>query len=88
MWPRPLAAVAALGYAWGGTRECDEYPFATTHEGAAQADHDSEAKPFKFSVLPVAKADNGAAGGLLLGFCAKNRLVDGLDDGYMVKIDS
>lgn len=76
------------GYAWGGTRECDEYPFATTYEGAAQADHDSEAKPFNFSVLPVAKADNGAAGGLLLGFYAKNRLVDGLDDGFMVKIDS
>ncbi|WP_328394562.1 hypothetical protein OHS70_06450 [Streptomyces sp. NBC_00390] len=76
------------GYAWGGTRECDEYPFATTYEGAAQADHDSEAKKFNFSVLPVAKADNGAAGSLLLGFYAKNRLVDGSDDGFLVKITS
>lgn len=24
-------------YSWGGTRECDEYPFATTYEGAARS---------------------------------------------------
>ncbi|WP_254707200.1 NucA/NucB deoxyribonuclease domain-containing protein [Streptomyces lunaelactis] len=76
------------GYSWGGTRECDEYPFATTYEGAAQADHDPDAKKFNFSVLPVAKADNGAAGSLLLGFYAKNRLVDGPQDGFLVKITS
>ncbi|MGW1881573.1 hypothetical protein [Streptomyces sp. NPDC001970] len=74
-------------YSWGGTRECDEFPFAT-YEGAAQADHDPDAKKFNFSVLPVAKADNGAAGSLLLGFYAKNRLVDGLQDGFLVKITS
>ncbi|GGT02591.1 hypothetical protein GCM10010271_00360 [Streptomyces kurssanovii] len=76
------------GYSLGGIRECDEYPFATTYEGAAQADHDSEAKKFNFSVLPIDKTENGAGGSLLLGFYAKNRLVDGLQDGFLVKITS
>ncbi|MFD9219589.1 hypothetical protein ACFWDI_06055 [Streptomyces sp. NPDC060064] len=75
-------------YSQGGARECDEYPFATTYEGAAQADYDPDAKKFNFSVKPVAKADNGAAGSLLLGFYAKNRFIDGLQDGFLVKITS
>ncbi|WP_336324041.1 NucA/NucB deoxyribonuclease domain-containing protein [Streptomyces lavendofoliae] len=73
-------------YSQGATRECDEYPFATTYEGAAQPDYDGDAKKFNFSVKPVAKQDNGAAGSLLLGFYAKNRLVDGLEDGFLVQI--
>lgn len=56
--------------------------------GAAQADYDPDAKKFNFSVKPVAKADNGAAGSLLLGFYAKNRFIDGLQDGFLVKITS
>ncbi|MFF7258676.1 hypothetical protein ACFZCL_00055 [Streptomyces sp. NPDC008159] len=75
-------------YTHGGVRECDEYPFATTYEGAAEHDHDADAKKFNFSVKPIAKEDNGAAGNLLRSFYAKNRIIDGTDDGFIVKIVS
>lgn len=75
-------------YTQGGTLECDEYPFATTYEGAAQADHDSEAKKFNFSVKPIPAKENGAGGTILLSFYAKNRVIDGMDDGFIVKIRS
>ncbi|MCB5905897.1 NucA/NucB deoxyribonuclease domain-containing protein [Streptomyces pinistramenti] len=74
-------------YTQGGLRECDEYPFQSTYEGAAVHDYDPDAKKFNFSVQPLAKADNGAAGNLLNGFYTKNRLIDGPDDGFMVKVD-
>lgn len=75
-------------YTQGATRECDEYPFATTYEGGAEPDYDADAKKFNFSVKPIAKADNGAGGNLLLSFYAKNRIIDGMDDGFIVKIVS
>jgi hypothetical protein len=75
-------------YTQGGARECDEYPFATTYEGAAEHDYDADAKKFNFSVKPIATADNGAGGNLLLSFYAKNRIIDGMDDGFIVKIVS
>jgi hypothetical protein len=75
-------------YTHGGTRECDEYPFATTYEGAAEHDYDADAKKFNFSVKPIAEADNGAGGSLLLSFYAKNRVIDGMEDGFIVKIVS
>ncbi|MES4893249.1 hypothetical protein [Streptomyces sp. NPDC096012] len=31
------------GYSLGNTRDCDEYPFASTYEGAAEHDYDPEA---------------------------------------------
>ncbi|MFJ6662226.1 hypothetical protein ACIQNG_38675 [Streptomyces sp. NPDC091377] len=70
---------------WGGERECDEYPFATTYEGAAESQYDADAKKFNFSVRPIAKADNGAGGSLLLSFYAKNRIIDGINDSFIVK---
>ncbi|MFF4983803.1 hypothetical protein ACFY3O_27590 [Streptomyces sp. NPDC001046] len=75
-------------YTHGGARECDEYPFATTYEGAAEHDYDADAKKFNFSVKPIAKEDNGAGGSLLLSFYAKNRIIDGMEDGFIVKIVS
>ncbi|WP_225860576.1 NucA/NucB deoxyribonuclease domain-containing protein [Streptomyces triticiradicis] len=75
-------------YSHGATLECDEYPFATTYEGAAEHDYDPDARKFNFSVRPIPKADNGAGGSLLLSFYAKNRLIDGLEDGFIVKIIS
>jgi hypothetical protein len=39
-------------------------------------------------VKPIAEADNGAGGNLLLGFCAKNRIIDGMEGGFIVKIVS
>ncbi|PLW65318.1 hypothetical protein C0036_27195 [Streptomyces sp. DJ] len=76
------------GYSNGGTRECDEYPFAATYEGAAEPDYDPDAKKFNFSVRPIPKDDNGAGGNILLSFYAKNRLIDGMEDGFVVKIVS
>ncbi len=37
---------------------------------------------------PIAKADNGAAGNILRSFYSNNRIIDGMDDGFIVKIVS
>lgn len=76
------------GYSKGGTRECDEFPFQSTYEGAAQSKYDHRAEPNNFSVMPVKKGENGAAGILLAQFYDKNRILDGPDDGFTVKIVS
>ncbi len=47
--------------------------------GAAEADHDSEAKKLNFSVKPI--PENLAGGNILRGFYAKNRIIDGMDTG-------
>ncbi|MGQ4723333.1 hypothetical protein [Streptomyces tunisiensis] len=49
--------------------------------GAAEADHDSEAKKFNFSVKPIPAAESVAGGNTLRGFYAKNRIIDGMDTG-------
>ncbi len=49
--------------------------------GAAEADHDSEAKKFQFSVKPIPAAENVAGGNNLRSFYAKNRIIDGMDTG-------
>ncbi|MFF5538620.1 hypothetical protein ACFY71_40270 [Streptomyces cinerochromogenes] len=74
------------GYTHGGTRDCDEYPFASTYEGAAEHDYDPEVRKFNFSVKPIAKEDNQAGGLILKSFYNKNRILDGLEDGFIVKI--
>ncbi|WOX19898.1 hypothetical protein [Streptomyces solicathayae] len=40
-----------------------------------------------FSVLPVIGSQNGAAGNLLSGFYNANRIIDGQEDGFIVKIN-
>ncbi|MFJ8197150.1 NucA/NucB deoxyribonuclease domain-containing protein [Streptomyces sp. NPDC096152] len=87
------AAVKQCKRYWGpnyasGGKECDEYPFASTYEGAAEAEYDPEVRKFNFSVKPIPKDDNQAGGLLLKSFYAKNRIIDGLDDGFIVKIVS
>ncbi|MGW6079248.1 NucA/NucB deoxyribonuclease domain-containing protein [Streptomyces sp. NPDC055186] len=72
----------------GYARECDEYPMASTYEGAGHSDYDPLAEPGNFSVLPVTARDNGDAGILLGQFYDKNRIVDGPDDGFIVEITS
>ncbi|MYW21706.1 hypothetical protein GT039_40600 [Streptomyces sp. SID2955] len=74
------------GYSHGGTRDCDEYPFASTYEGAAEHDYDPEVRKFNFSVKPIAKEDNRAGGSILKGFYSKNRILDGMNDGFIVSI--
>ena len=72
----------------GYARECDEYPMASTYEGAGHSDYDHLAEPGNFSALPLKKEDNGAAGSLLAQFYDKNRVIDGPDDGFWVEITS
>ncbi|MHA4773001.1 NucA/NucB deoxyribonuclease domain-containing protein [Streptomyces sp. MSC1_001] len=77
---------------WGanytdGGKECDEFPFATTYEGSAASEFDVHVEKNNFSVLPVPGAQNGAAGNLLSGFYNANRIIDGLEDGFIVKIN-
>ncbi|WP_185912885.1 NucA/NucB deoxyribonuclease domain-containing protein [Streptomyces sp. IPPR8] len=76
-------------YASGG-KECDEFPFATTYQGAAQAlkkyDPQQKASKDNFSARPIPKEDNGAGGRLMADFYRLNRIIDGSDDGFLIKI--
>ncbi|MCM2425196.1 NucA/NucB deoxyribonuclease domain-containing protein [Streptomyces sp. RKAG337] len=77
---------------WGahytdGGKECDEFPFATTYEGSAIEEYDVHAERMNYSVMPLDGAQNGAAGNLLSGFYNANRLIDGVEDGFIVKIN-
>ncbi|MFJ7268009.1 NucA/NucB deoxyribonuclease domain-containing protein [Streptomyces sp. NPDC099050] len=84
-------AVAACKAGWGpnyaaGGKECDEFPFASTHEGSAVTEFDPDAAPYNYSAMPVPATQNNAAGILLKGFYNANRIIDGLEDGFIVKI--
>ncbi len=78
-----------------GKRDCDEFPFASTYEGAAQKKFYSDAKQDNYSALPINNRENRAGGIILSQFLKKNRVVDGWKDfkdgtkeydGYMVDI--
>ncbi|MEW2161128.1 hypothetical protein AB0950_38865 [Streptomyces sp. NPDC007189] len=71
-----------------GTKDCDEFPFQSTYEGCAQAEFDPHAEKNNFSVLPVISRQNQDAGILLAQFYKKNRIIDGMDDGFLIKITS
>ncbi|MFD4635432.1 hypothetical protein ACFVYR_37760 [Streptomyces sp. NPDC058284] len=83
-------AVWGAGYSEGGKKECDEFPFSSTYEGAAQAlkkyDPQGKAPKKNFSARPILKEDNGAGGRIMSGFYAKNRIIDGDDDGFLIKV--
>jgi hypothetical protein len=83
-----VQAVLGDGYSCAGTRLATSTRSPRHTRAATGADHGSEAKKFTFSVLPIERTENGAGGSLLLGFHAKNRLVAGLQDGFLVKITS
>ncbi|MFJ2875812.1 NucA/NucB deoxyribonuclease domain-containing protein [Streptomyces sp. NPDC087298] len=72
-------------YADGG-KECDEFPFASTYEGAAIEEYDIHVEKKNYSAMPLDGAQNGAAGNLLAGFYMNNRMIDGPEDGFIVKI--
>ncbi|WP_244177544.1 NucA/NucB deoxyribonuclease domain-containing protein [Streptomyces atriruber] len=85
--PDKAGAATCDNYSQGGARECDEHPFRSTLEGAAEHDFDPDAKKFNFSVQPVKESDNGKVGLLLKSYYAKNRiLADTEDDSFFVKI--
>lgn len=77
-----------------GPRECDEYPFASTYEGAAQPASEPGARANNWSAKALAAADNSAAGTILGEFYDKNRIIEGNDangdevDAFIVKIIS
>ncbi|QWQ39619.1 hypothetical protein KME66_00330 [Streptomyces sp. YPW6] len=90
--PRPEVVAACRRY-FGpdytkGGKDCDEYPFATTYEGSAQADHDPFAEKLNYSAMPVNARQSQDAGILLGQFMTKNRIVDGPEGGLIVKITS
>jgi hypothetical protein len=66
---------------WGdysGTRlQCDEYPFASTHEGSLKGNN-------RFSVRLIEGTDNEAGGRMLNSMYTANRILDG--DPFYVKI--
>ncbi|MFJ2235172.1 hypothetical protein [Streptomyces sp. NPDC087859] len=41
-----------------------------------------------FSARPVPKDDNGAGGRLMAAFYRLNRIIDGPDDGFLMKVVS
>jgi hypothetical protein len=57
-------------YSAGGTLQCDEYPFAATHQGARNAGTN-------YSARPISATDNLSGGGQLGGFLSFNRMLDG-----------
>jgi hypothetical protein len=61
--------------------ECDEYPFASTYEGAATA----TLKPWNGSVRLIPDDDNGRGGLALRDFQFNNRLLD--EDAFFVTVD-
>ncbi|MCC9738478.1 hypothetical protein [Streptomyces sp. MNU89] len=82
-------AVATCTKYWGsdyatsdpaGPRECDEFPFASTYEGAAHSRYNTSMAKDNYSARPLRKSDNGAAGNILASFLNRNRIVDGYID--------
>jgi hypothetical protein len=75
--------VWGAGYSSGGLRQCDEYPFKTSYEGAATSTGASDVQPdsgdvYKWagSSRPIAKDDNEKAGNALGLFYGQNRILD------------
>ncbi|MFE6611506.1 hypothetical protein [Amycolatopsis sp. NPDC057786] len=67
------------GYTEGGTKDCDEYPFRSTYQGAAYSDNGGSVG---YSARPLAKGQNRSAGSDLGIFYKDQRLLDG--DGFFV----
>ncbi|MGW7207604.1 NucA/NucB deoxyribonuclease domain-containing protein [Streptomyces sp. NPDC054837] len=89
------AAIATCKRYWGdnyadGGNECDEFPFSTTYEGAAQAsatyDPQGKAPKSNYSARPIPKTDNGAGGSLMSLFYKYNRIIDGPNDGFLIEV--
>lgn len=72
-------------YAAGG-KQCDEFPFASTYEGSAIEEYDVHVERKNYSAMPLDGEQNNAAGILLAGLYTNNRMLDGPEDGFIVKI--
>ncbi|MGW7511939.1 NucA/NucB deoxyribonuclease domain-containing protein [Streptomyces massasporeus] len=67
------------GYPNNGTKDCDEYPFATTYERRGGTSSN-------YSAYPVGSGDNQEAGRRLAKFVGEMRILDG--DDYYVHIET
>ncbi|MGW5686029.1 LamG-like jellyroll fold domain-containing protein [Nonomuraea sp. NPDC003754] len=76
-----------VNYTQNQTRQCDEYPFASTYERwewSSLWDGDKPANPNKFSVCPIANDDNKKAGDALdKRFYLRDRILHG--DPFFVR---
>ncbi|WP_078623251.1 NucA/NucB deoxyribonuclease domain-containing protein [Streptomyces prunicolor] len=66
--------------------DCEEFPFATTYEGAAQHVYDATASADNFSAKMIDSAENQAGGSQLGVYYGYNRIIDGSDDTFYVEI--
>lgn len=69
-----------IGYAQGKKYQCDEYPFASTYQGASTA----KGNPWWYSVQVLKASENMAAGTSLATFLRENRILSG--DQYWVAV--
>jgi hypothetical protein len=74
-------AVACAGFTKiDDTDSCDEFPFASTHQGASIIND-----PARRSIAHVPQLDNAAAGSQTQKFWSENRVIDG--DEFMITVD-
>lgn len=60
-----------------GARECDEYPFRSTFEGAAYTEYDGGTGIWSYSARPIPKLDNSIGGGFLAAFYLEDHIIHG-----------
>ncbi|WP_084467546.1 NucA/NucB deoxyribonuclease domain-containing protein [Actinokineospora inagensis] len=82
------AAVRLCTNVWGtnyaaGGMECDEYPFQSTYEGAAESTGNQPGL-WNGSARPIPAADNGRGGTLLANFYGANRVLD--NDAFFIAL--
>ncbi|TMQ99258.1 hypothetical protein ETD83_18065 [Actinomadura soli] len=65
-------------------QQCDEFPFASTYDGAAKFDWDGAQYKDMFSARPVHRDDNNAAGTVLRLWYHWDRMVD--KDPFFIKV--
>jgi hypothetical protein len=73
-----------LGYAEGGRKDCDEYPFASTYEGAAYNLWNGGGTAISYSSKPLSSSQNRAAGRALGVWYAVDHILE--RDGFYVRI--
>lgn len=67
-----------------GPRECDEYPYRSTFEGAAYTEYDGGTGIWSYSARPIPQQDNSIGGGTLAAFYDRDHIVHG--DTFWVDI--
>ena len=67
-----------------GERECDEYPYRSSHQGAAYSEYEGGHGYWSYSARPIPKRDNAIGGGKLSAFFVRDHIVHG--DRYWVDV--